>query len=492
METMKHDIGKQTSLSPMLTFKLTLKGVRDRLFRSIVTVGVICVAVVFMVNVAVESLVKLGLSDELSERVERRRLAVSTATRLSGVGTLAETLAEVSKLKVGSSGYREVMLMTDLSEQGMAEAHAGWLAATGYIKLFGELKYRQRRQLFHDTKGIAVFARLGSAAGKERFKASLEADVSLKRTLELSGLEEFLTAWPGLKASLRSLQAERRRAVGVLRRSLRKRSVMAALGGADGAFGEQVRAAGFLLDRGTAAEVARQSRLLVDIAYIEEAVLKTDLRRLIAGELDLLPRAVSSRVLWRFVRHKDNSMLLLAKMTAAEKEKRGLDPERLAVLAKFQAEGRKLERVESVAAGVGGGFLGIGQRMTLLLLLSIVVSVIGITNAMLMSVTERYRDIATLKCLGALDGFIMLSYVYEGCVLGLAGGIAGAIMGVVVALLRMLAGYGLMVLPSLPLGVLGLLMVVSVVMGVALAALASIYPSMRAARLSPMEAMRVR
>ena len=65
--------------------------------------------------------------------------------------------------------------------------------------------------------------------------------------------------------------------------------------------------------------------------------------------------------------------------------------------------------------------------------LSLLVCVVGIINAQLMSVTERFREIGTLKCLGALDRFIVRIFVIEATMQGLAGGIIGALLGVLVA-----------------------------------------------------------
>ena len=47
------------------------------------------------------------------------------------------------------------------------------------------------------------------------------------------------------------------------------------------------------------------------------------------------------------------------------------------------------------------------QKSIWLVVMSLLVSVVGITNSMLMSVTERYKEIGTMKCLGALDNFIV-------------------------------------------------------------------------------------
>ncbi|HOT52163.1 MAG TPA: hypothetical protein PLI07_14365, partial [Candidatus Hydrogenedentes bacterium] len=56
-----------------------------------------------------------------------------------------------------------------------------------------------------------------------------------------------------------------------------------------------------------------------------------------------------------------------------------------------------------------------GNRATQVWLaaISLLVCVVGITNAMLMSVTERYREIGTMKCLGALDWFVVKLFLIE-------------------------------------------------------------------------------
>ncbi|HNT36949.1 MAG TPA: FtsX-like permease family protein, partial [bacterium] len=141
--------------------------------------------------------------------------------------------------------------------------------------------------------------------------------------------------------------------------------------------------------------------------------------------------------------------------------------------------------------GIGGGLMGIGERMTWLAIASLIVCMVGISNAMLMSVTERFREIATLKCLGALDSFIMLTFVLEACCLGVVGAFVGALAGAVIGLLRMAVSFGGLLLSAIPLQPMALAIALSVLLGVILAAVASVYPSLKAARLAPMEAMRI-
>jgi len=68
-------------------------------------------------------------------------------------------------------------------------------------------------------------------------------------------------------------------------------------------------------------------------------------------------------------------------------------------------------------------------RQIWLVSLSLLVCVVGITNAMLMSVTERYREIGTMKCLGALDSFVWKLFLLESLFQGSIGSILGVIIG---------------------------------------------------------------
>jgi putative ABC transport system permease protein len=194
-------------------------------------------------------------------------------------------------------------------------------------------------------------------------------------------------------------------------------------------------------------------------------------------------------------KQRDPSPEAVAALAAMEQGTRldvtGLVPERLVELAEARDEQASLLRAERLTVGAGLGFMGLGERLAWLLFVSLLVCGIGIANAMLMTVTERFTEIATLKCLGALDGFIMLMFVLESSFLGLVGGIIGAILGALIGLSRMLAAFGLNFAGAIPATDIILAIFTSVVMGMLLAALAAVLPSFKAARLAPMEAMRI-
>jgi hypothetical protein len=132
--------------------------------------------------------------------------------------------------------------------------------------------------------------------------------------------------------------------------------------------------------------------------------------------------------------------------------------------------------------------------------LSLMVCVVGITNAMLMSVTERFREIGTMKCLGALDKFIVKLFIIESSLQGVVGSVAGALIGFTLAFLRALLtfhvrdpetgrGYWL-TLRFFPTVALLQWIGVALVTGIILTVVAAIYPAIRAARMEPVQAMR--
>lgn len=65
--------------------------------------------------------------------------------------------------------------------------------------------------------------------------------------------------------------------------------------------------------------------------------------------------------------------------------------------------------------------VGASPKQRWIIILSLLVCVVGIVNAQLMAVTERFREIGTMKCLGALDRFILRLFILESGMQGLAG-----------------------------------------------------------------------
>lgn len=130
---------------------------------------------------------------------------------------------------------------------------------------------------------------------------------------------------------------------------------------------------------------------------------------------------------------------------------------------------------------------GISQSLTLLLVsvaaVSLIVGGIGIMNIMLVSVTERVREIGVRMAIGARPRDIMVQFLIEAVTLSVLGGIIGILVGSLGAFIYTLASNSPFVLD--PLAVLiafGFAAVIGIVFG--------FYPARRAARLDPIVALR--
>ena len=115
--------------------------------------------------------------------------------------------------------------------------------------------------------------------------------------------------------------------------------------------------------------------------------------------------------------------------------------------------------------------------------ISLLVGGIGVMNIMLVSVTERIREIGLRKALGATPRVIRRQFLVEASVLGSVGGILGAVLGVVGALvLPHLISNPITVSPAAAVGAIAIAIAIGIVFGV--------YPAGRAAKLPPIDALR--
>ena len=125
-----------------------------------------------------------------------------------------------------------------------------------------------------------------------------------------------------------------------------------------------------------------------------------------------------------------------------------------------------------------------------IVILSLVVCVVGIVNAQLMAVTERFREIGTMKCLGALDRFILRLFFLEAGMQGLAGGAAGAIVGALFSLLNAMISLGAAAVVTLSWPAVMSSILSATFVGFLLSLIGVVYPAFVAARMQPVEAMR--
>lgn len=129
------------------------------------------------------------------------------------------------------------------------------------------------------------------------------------------------------------------------------------------------------------------------------------------------------------------------------------------------------------------------SKDTWLVVLSLLVCLVGIANAMLMSVTERFREIGTMKCMGALDGFIIKLFILESTFMGIAGTIIGVVVGFVLTALLNMSSFGTVIFDHLPMDQVFLYGILAVGIGSILSLIGGILPAYRAAKMEPVDAM---
>ncbi len=115
--------------------------------------------------------------------------------------------------------------------------------------------------------------------------------------------------------------------------------------------------------------------------------------------------------------------------------------------------------------------------------ISLVVGGVGVMNIMLVTVTERTKEIGLLKAIGAKQKDILIQFLVESVTLSVAGGVIGIFIGISGAfLIAQIVNIPFVVNPTLVLLAVGISSLVGIVFG--------LYPARRAAKLNPIDALR--
>lgn len=150
-------------------------------------------------------------------------------------------------------------------------------------------------------------------------------------------------------------------------------------------------------------------------------------------------------------------------------------PSTFSLSSMFEEFNTLLNAVKAVFAGVAA--------------ISLLVGGIGVMNIMLVSISERTREIGTRKALGASNASIRTQFIVESMVLCLIGGVLGIITGILmgvggVKIMSMVSGSELSANPSLG------SMVIAVLFSLAIGVFFGYYPANKAAKMNPIDALR--
>jgi macrolide transport system ATP-binding/permease protein len=142
-----------------------------------------------------------------------------------------------------------------------------------------------------------------------------------------------------------------------------------------------------------------------------------------------------------------------------------------------------VRNLSEIAATAANTSRAIALLLAILASIALLVGGIGIMNILLVSVTERTREIGIRMALGARRSHVLLQFLAEAALLSSAGGVAGVLVGIAASsAIAKLAGWPIEILPLAILGSVAFSALIGIFFG--------FYPARKAARLDPIDALR--
>jgi cell division protein FtsX len=125
-----------------------------------------------------------------------------------------------------------------------------------------------------------------------------------------------------------------------------------------------------------------------------------------------------------------------------------------------------------------------------LLIISLLVCTISNVTSMLLSVSKRFQEIGTMKCLGAFDKTILMQFLIESLFLSLTGALIGAVAGAIFSVISGVIIHGPAILSMKYFVLMAADMIITLVTVMFLGFCGACYPSWQASRMLPIEAIR--
>lgn len=478
----------QVRLGLSRCWQLAVSGMSYRMFRSGVTIAILALASAFVVH-----MLSYGILEHESERV--------AASELGGTRRVGQDITRLSTADRAPVILRALLSLDQrrLEEYrrfgSLAPAELDFLVKTAARldrtrHYFGSLPVAAHAVLVGDRGLEEVLDGLAQPGGLDELRRKL-GHLTLPPPLERFDDFERLVREerPRWLALTDRITLGHTQACQTLANSLLGRPLTQVLLDHPEELHPKLAAVGYLLSPGDLAQMATFARRERDLENIARALLRPEIAAAITQKSGLPPSEQNPTSLAEYVDNPARARWLSHILGPTG----GPSAERLGELfAQTRREARLVQVANRIDPDAKRGLFGLSERNQWLAILSFLVCAVGVANAMLMSVTERFTEIATMKCLGAMDRFVMAMFVLEALIQGALGGLLGLVLGMVLALLRAGVELGSLVLVTGGAAVdLLLAMAASLVLGVGLAALAAVGPAWVAARLPPMEAMRV-
>ena len=481
----------QVRLSVYQCFEICIHGVYYRLFRSMVTVSIVVLTVAFFSNVMIEGLMTNGVARGVEGELQAMRRDARFLAKLTEVETLEGIAERMADLATGSPAYLEVVGITGLDPTALNGLIAFSRQRREYQEFFdGDLTYGQRQILVKGRQGLAVFELLQDPEHRQALSDGLRQLKSVRMPTSTEAFDSFLGSFRANLEGVRALLGPYERTVQAVASRYALPELKSAIIAGDGELLEYLRSLGFVIPDAEYADIGRQLSETERILSMAQAFQNFTFKSRFITKFSILAKEYGDTLVMSKLRRRSGSEWF-EKQVADLGLEVTLPTQQVRQLARAALARGTLREIERVLNTKGDWRRGIDTKTVWLMVVSFIVCTVGIANAMLMSVTERFREIATMKCLGALDGFVMVLFVMEAGLFGLAGGVLGVLLGMLLSLLKQFLGYGSYAFAYLPWAHVGVATLAALGAGMVIATVAALYPSWVASRMAPMEAMRV-
>ena len=481
----------QVKLGPARCATLALTGMSYRLFRSLITVSILALAVAFLVHMLAYGYMGFQTQRTAAAELAEGRRVAEWVTRLTAPTSWRAFLDALLQDDADRLAEQQAWAKAGDADMVKAKAVAAELAA--FDRWVRNLAPAARAAAIGDQSSDELLTRLTDAQRLEAF-AKLLGDLNVRPPLgEFAQFDKLVTQdRPWLLGLFQRVRMGHAAAIDQVRAATNNTPPRQLFAEPPAGLVDKLAAAGFVIDADALGVLEAQGKLAVDQAAVARAAGNPDVRGAIARKLDIDLPNVSAAALLDWMGSASKAEWFAGVLEQFEPSVKLAAPRLLELAQQHQRQQRLQAAVGDEGPQQEVGALGLPNRTLWLIALSFLVCVVGVANAMLMSVTERFAEIATMKCLGAMDGFVMMMFVFEATLQGLFGGLIGVVLGLVLALLRGLLEFGgLLFASGQAWGAVVASTFVSIAVGVLLAAVAAVGPAWVAARLAPMEAMRV-
>ncbi len=488
------EVREQVHLSFVRLLEVCLESISYRLLRSIVTVFIVIIAIAFLASIMVEGYIGKSLRDTVWGRTSRGGAYTRFLKTVSVLKSKEEIVHWAAGIDHGTFDFKNLV-----SWGGFDESAAGAFITTSrttsrYLTFFANIPAGRLALLVENNEGIEIFDWLGDSANFEGFAERFAPMKNLRLPGEgLKAFREFLdNTWPPYRAKLETVQEGYARTIGAI------------AGAGDDTLQGRLRSAvenenleayllsladlGYHVDPGQIEFIREGIRFQAErdwaVGQLKKAPVRTGWNRRFQEKFSVTEALES-------IADNPGRAEWVATMLEEEDLTEDYESARLVDIARRIRDWNDLVASEQVLVARYGGSEGFSRKTWWLIIVSATVCVVGIANAMLMSVLERFKEIATMKCLGARNSTIAFLFVMESIIIGAIGGLVGMIGGFLIVFLRQLIAYGSLLFAQFPVSDMLLTTLICFCCSLLLTAIAAIYPAHVAARMAPMEAMRI-